>query len=57
VSAGLAIYATNWLYRASVAGDRERDAEKAARTFFDKHGHWPDETPPERYHPRPGHRA
>jgi hypothetical protein len=24
----------------------ERDREEAARTFFDEHGHWPDETPP-----------
>lgn len=29
--------------------DRDRDAERFeeddARTFFDEHGHWPDETP------------
>ncbi|HEX3433406.1 MAG TPA: hypothetical protein VHT25_05015 [Solirubrobacteraceae bacterium] len=41
--AGLAIYAMNWLYRASVSGDRERDAEEAAREYLDLHGHWPDE--------------
>jgi hypothetical protein len=45
VSAGLAIYAMNWLYRASVDGDRVRDEEEAARTYFDTHGHWPDESP------------
>ncbi len=45
VSAGLAIYAMNWLYRASVDGDRVRDEEEAARTYFDLHGHWPDESP------------
>jgi hypothetical protein len=45
VSAGLAIYATNWLYRASVDGDRVRDAEEAARRHFGIHGRWPDETP------------
>jgi len=45
VSAGLAIYAMNWLYRASVDGDRVRDEEEAARSFLDTHGHWPDEAP------------
>jgi len=45
VSAGLAIYAMNWLYRASVEGDRMRDDEEAARTYLDPHGHWPDESP------------
>jgi len=45
VSAGLAIYAMNWLYRASVEGDRMRDDEEAARTYLDAHGHWPDEPP------------
>lgn len=43
VGAGLAIYAMNWLYRASVSGDRERDAEEAAREYLDRYGHWPDE--------------
>jgi len=51
VSAGLAVYAMNWLYRASVDGDRVRDEEEAARTYFDLHGHWPDEPP------APGERA
>jgi hypothetical protein len=45
VSAGLAIYAMSWLYRASVDGDRERDEEEAARVYLDIHGHWPDEAP------------
>ncbi len=47
VSAGLAVYAMNWLYRASVDGDRERDAEEAARDYLDLHGHWPDEAAPQ----------
>jgi hypothetical protein len=25
--------------------DEERFAEDDARTYFDEHGHWPDETP------------
>jgi hypothetical protein len=45
VSAGLAIWFVNWLYRLGVAGDREREAEEAAREFFDEHGYWPDEAP------------
>jgi hypothetical protein len=45
VSAGLAIYAMNWLYRAAVDGDRVRDQEEAARVYLDTHGHWPDERP------------
>jgi hypothetical protein len=49
VSAGLAVYAMNWLYRASVDGDRERDEEEAARAYLDAHGHWPDQQP----EPRP----
>lgn len=53
VSAGLAVYAMNWLYRASVNGDRERDAEEAARDYLDVHGHWPDEPPPQAPAKRP----
>ena len=43
VSAGLAIYAMNWLSRASIEGDRVRSEEEAARTYFSIHGRWPDE--------------
>jgi len=42
VSAGLAIYFINWLFRTGAAGDRERDREDAAREYFDRHGRWPD---------------
>jgi hypothetical protein len=45
VSAGLAVYAMSWLYRASVDGDHVRDEEEAAREYFDAHGRWPDEVP------------
>jgi hypothetical protein len=41
VSAGLAIYFVNWLYRIGASGDRERDAEDAAREYYDRHGRWP----------------
>jgi hypothetical protein len=46
VSAGLAIYFMNWLYRASIEGDKVREQEVAARDYFSAHGHWPDEAPP-----------
>lgn len=46
--AGLSIWLLNFLYRLSVSGNRDREDEDRARTFFDKHGHWPDETPPSR---------
>jgi hypothetical protein len=41
VSAGLAIYFVNWLFRIGAAGDRERDVEQAAREYFSRHGRWP----------------
>ncbi|MGI8660314.1 MAG: hypothetical protein ACR2LH_04670 [Thermoleophilaceae bacterium] len=41
--AGLAVLLLNVLHRAGVSGDAERDHEEEARTFFDSHGHWPDE--------------
>ena len=42
VSAGLAIYFINWLFRIGADGDRERDDEAAARDYFDRHGRWPE---------------
>ena len=26
-------------------GRHDREADEAARRYFDEHGHWPDETP------------
>ena len=43
VSAGLAIYFLNWLFRMGADGERERDAEDRARKYFDDHGRWPDQ--------------
>lgn len=42
VGAGLAIFFLNWLFRAGASGEREREAEEAAREYFDRHGRWPD---------------
>ncbi len=46
LGAGASIWLLNFLYRLSISGDRDRDDEDRARTFFDQHGHWPDEPPP-----------
>jgi hypothetical protein len=43
ISAGLAVFGMNWLYRASIEGDRVREEEEAARVYLDVHGHWPDQ--------------
>src|ERR1700747_1646994 len=51
VGAGIAIFAVNWLIRASAAGDRDRDREQQARDFFDAHGRWPDEPSTGSRHP------
>lgn len=42
VSAGVAIYFINWLFRAGASGEQQRDREDAAREHFDRHGRWPD---------------
>ena len=42
VSAGIAIFFINWLFRTGAAGDHEREAEERAREYFDLHGRWPD---------------
>jgi hypothetical protein len=47
ISAGLAIYFINWLFRVGAAGDSERAAEQSAREYFSAHGHWPGEGGPE----------
>ena len=43
VGAGLALLLLNVLFRYGAKGDKERDAEEAAREYFGKHGRWPDE--------------
>jgi hypothetical protein len=42
VSAGLAIFFLNWLFRMGASGELQRDREDAAREYFDQHGRWPD---------------
>jgi hypothetical protein len=43
VGSGLALLLLNVLYRYGAQGDKERDAEEAAREYLAEHGHWPDE--------------
>jgi hypothetical protein len=45
VGAGIAVFMLNFFFRMGVSGDRDRDREEEARAYFDRHGHWPDETP------------
>ena len=42
--AGVAVLLLNFLYRMGVEGDRDREREEEARRYFDRHGHWPDQT-------------
>jgi hypothetical protein len=44
--AGLSVALLNWLHRMGVTGDRAREEEDEARAYFERHGHWPDETAP-----------
>lgn len=46
IGAGVSVWLLNFLYRVGAKGDRERDDERAAREYFDRHGRWPDEGPP-----------
>ena len=39
----LIVWMINWMFRMSVASNRERDEEERAREYFDRHGRWPDE--------------
>jgi hypothetical protein len=41
--AALSVLLLNWLFRLGAEGDRERDAEEAARDHFGRTGRWPDE--------------
>ena len=47
IGAGLAIWLMNVLFRFGLHDDQDRDAEDAARDYYDDHGRWPDDpTPP-----------
>jgi hypothetical protein len=42
--AALAVLLLNWLFRLGAEGDKERDAEEAAREEYARTGRWPDES-------------
>lgn len=42
ISAGLAIWFINWLFRIGASGDEQREREDRARDYYDRHGRWPD---------------
>jgi protein-S-isoprenylcysteine O-methyltransferase Ste14 len=39
----LIVWMINWMFRMSVASNRDRDQEERNREYFDVHGRWPDE--------------
>jgi hypothetical protein len=45
MAAGMSVWLLNVIFRVGVAGERDRDAEDEARTYYDEHGYWPDEAP------------
>jgi MFS superfamily sulfate permease-like transporter len=47
IAAGVCVALANVMLRVSFADQRDRDREEAARAFYDEHGHWPDEPPPD----------
>ena len=48
IGSGLSILLLNVLHRMGTDGDADRSSEEAARDFYGRHGHWPDEPPPQR---------
>lgn len=45
IGSGLSILLLNVLHRMGTDGDADRSDEEAAREFYGRHGHWPDEPP------------
>jgi len=45
VAAGSSLWLITVLMRVGIRGEEDRDAEDAARSYFDEHGYWPDEMP------------
>src|SRR4051794_41475475 len=52
IAAGASVWLLNVIFRVGVQGERDRDAEDAARDFYAEHGYWPDEAPPQAADPR-----
>lgn len=45
VAAGSALFLLTALVRFGVTSNTDRDAEEAARAYYDEHGRWPDADP------------
>jgi heme/copper-type cytochrome/quinol oxidase subunit 2 len=39
------VWMVSWMFRMSVASNRDREVEEEAREYFDRHGYWPGEEP------------
>jgi hypothetical protein len=39
----LIVWMINWLFRMSLASNKDRDREEQAREYFDEHGRWPED--------------
>jgi hypothetical protein len=57
IAAGISVWLLNVIFRVGIQGERERDAEDAARDYYAEHGYWPDEAPPASAEPPPAPRA
>jgi hypothetical protein len=45
IAAAICTVIANLLFRFGFSDQTDRDREEEAREFYDRHGHWPDETP------------
>jgi hypothetical protein len=43
LGSALIVWMLNWLFRLSLASNRDREREEDARRYFDRHGRWPDD--------------
>ena len=39
----LIVWMINWMFRMSIASNRDREREEEARRYYDQHGRWPEE--------------
>jgi hypothetical protein len=42
--AAATVWMINWMFRMSVASNRDREREEEARRFYARHGKWPGES-------------
>jgi hypothetical protein len=44
IGIALVVFLMNLYVRLSMASEGDREREEAARRYYDRHGHWPDES-------------